>query len=100
MSAIMIPAVPRPYAESSLENIIFESLSSLSDDFIVVHSFDNVAVINNVLSEHECDFVVFNPKLGVLFVESKAGKFRYERGCWLYNNGDQMPYDKADDVAF
>lgn len=92
MSAIMIPSVPRSYAEYSFENIIFESLSSLPDDFIVVHSFDNVSVINNVLSEHECDFVVFNPKLGVLFIESKAGKFRYEGGCWLYNNGNPMRY--------
>lgn len=99
MSAIMIPSKPRIYDEKSLENIIFESLSMLPDDFVVVHSFDNVCVIDNVLSEHECDFVVFNPKLGVVFIESKAGKFRYEDGRWLYNNGEPMkhggPYKQA-----
>lgn len=99
MSAIMIPPTPRTYDEKSLENIIFESLSMLPDDFVVVHSFDNVCVIDNVLSEHECDFVVFNPKLGVVFIESKAGKFRYEDGRWLYNNGEPMkhggPYKQA-----
>ena len=99
MSAIMIPSEPRTYDEHSLENIIFESLSTLPDDFVVVHSFDNVCIIDNVLSEHECDFVVFNPKLGVVFIESKAGKFRYESGRWLYNNGEQMkhggPYKQA-----
>ena len=99
MSAIMIPSKPRTYDEKSLENIIFESLSMLPDDFVVVHSFDNVCVIDNVLSEHECDFVVFNPKLGVVFIESKAGKFRYEDGRWLYNNGEPMkhggPYKQA-----
>lgn len=99
MSAIMIPSKPRTYDEKSLENIIFESLSTLPDDFVVVHSFDNVCVIDNVLSEHECDFVVFNPKLGVVFIESKAGKFRYEDGRWLYNNGEPMkhggPYKQA-----
>lgn len=99
MSAIMIPSKPRTYDEKSLENIIFESLSTLPDDFVVVHSFDNVCIIDNVLSEHECDFVVFNPKLGVVFIESKAGKFRYEDGRWLYNNGEPMkhggPYKQA-----
>ena len=38
MSAIMIPSKPRTYDEKSLENIIFESLSTLPDDFVVVHS--------------------------------------------------------------
>lgn len=99
MSAIMIPSEPRTYDEHSLENIIFESLSTLPDEFVVVHSFDNVCIIDNVLSEHECDFVVFNPKLRVVFIESKAGKFRYESGRWLYNNVDPMkhgePYKQA-----
>lgn len=92
MPAIMIPSKPRTYDEKSLENILFESLSTLPDDFVVVHSFDNVCVINNVLSEHECDFVVFHPKLGVIFIESKAGKVRYENGQWLYSNGEPMRY--------
>lgn len=98
--AIMIPQIVRDHDEFSLENIMFDALSSLPDDYYVIHSFKNVWVDSNVLHISETDFVVFNPTFGIICIEAKAGRVKYANGEWLYSSGDPMkhggPYKQAE----
>ena len=97
--ATMIPDIPRDYDPRSHEGDIFEALNMLPEDYYVVHSFKNVRVENNVLHEGEADFVIFNPHKGILCVEAKAGKVKYENNTWKYASGRIMkhggPYNQA-----
>lgn len=98
--ARMIPASgPREFDPRSREGIIYNALSLLPDDYYVIHSFDCVLVQDCQLNEHELDFVIFNPSLGIMVVEAKAGRISYENGEWLYGNGLSMrgggPYLQA-----
>ena len=58
--AIMIPAKPVDIPEGSREDEMFVSLSSLSDDYYVFHSFVLVTNTEGILRESETDFVVFH----------------------------------------
>lgn len=97
--AIMIPEMPREYDPLSLEGDMFKALSSLPDDYYVIHSFKNVFVEDNVLHEGEADFVVFNQNYGIICVEAKAGQIKYQGGCWKYASDRVMkhggPYNQA-----
>ena len=97
--AIMIPNLPRDYDPQSLEGNMFNALSSLPDDYFIIHSFKNVFVEENVLHEGEADFVVFNQNLGIICIEAKAGQIKYQGGCWKYASDRVMkhggPYNQA-----
>ena len=43
--------------------------------------------------ESETDFVIFNPKKGILCVEAKAGNVKYEEGKWKYGSDILMSHD-------
>ena len=100
--AHMIPSLgPAAHFPESREGDVYRSLSLLPDDYWVVHSYKTVGVIErNIFSEHETDFLVFNPKMGILVIEVKAGQVRTVNGEWRYSNGDIMrhggPYRQAD----
>lgn len=97
--AVMIPQYARQYDPLSLEGEMFDALCGLPDEYYVVHSFKNVFVENNVLHEGETDFIVFNPRYGILCIEAKAGQVKYQGGCWRYASGKIMkhggPYNQA-----
>ena len=97
--AKMIPEIPREYDPASLEGVMFSALEKLPEDYLVIHSFKQVFVVDNILHEGEADFIIFNPKLGILCVEAKAGRVRYEEGNWKYASGKNMkhggPYNQA-----
>ena len=78
--AIMIPTVPRDYAEASLEGVMYDALSKLPDDYYVIHSFKQVSVKDDVIFENEADFLIFNTKKGVIVIEAKAGMVQYADG--------------------
>ncbi|MBR0418294.1 MAG: ATP-binding domain-containing protein [Erysipelotrichaceae bacterium] len=98
--ALMIPQIPRDYDELSLEGEMFKALSSLPEDYYVIHSFKNVWVQSDVLHISETDFVIFNPALGIICLEAKAGRVKYQGGQWLYSSGEIMkhggPYKQAE----
>lgn len=104
--AIMIPQVMHEYDENSHEDVIFQALEKLPNDYYVFHSF----VISKVdrrknYSEREVDFLIFNPQKGILCVEAKAGSgIRYEDGTWYYSSGTAMehdgPYRQASTAKF
>ena len=97
--AIMLPEIPRECTPNSLEEIMFDSLKRLPDDYYVFHSFTIVNVVDGIINESETDFVVFNPSLGILCIEAKAGMIRCENAEWYYGSGLKMrhggPYLQA-----
>ena len=78
--AIMYPNKPKECSTNSKEDLMFEALEKLPDTYYVFHSFKIVNVIDEKMYESETDFVIFNPKKGILCVEAKAGNVKYEEG--------------------
>ena len=98
--ANMIPDKPMDFSPASLEDIMFDALAKLPDDYYVFHSFRIVTNNSGVLAESETDFVIFNRTLGVLCIEAKAGRVYYDNnGTWKYGSGKEMshggPYNQA-----
>lgn len=107
MAARMIPSFgPAEHDARSREGEVYYALSRLPDDFTVIHSYKMLEVVDgNAIAQREADFVVFNRKLGILVIESKAGRIRCEHGEWLYANGSPMrrhggPYRQADSIKW
>lgn len=100
--ARMIPSIgPSDYVKGSHEGDIYYALSQLPDDYTVIHSFRLLDKDKHGrLEQREADFVIFNPMLGILCVEAKAGKIKCVDGEWLYQSGIPMrhggPYRQAD----
>lgn len=98
--AIMLPDRPRDFDKNSLEDIMFDALERLPDDYYVFHSFKIVKVVEGELKESETDFVIFNKAKGILCLEAKAGLPSYHDERWFYSSGIEMahggPYKQAD----
>ena len=69
--AIMIPNRPHTFSPASLEGIMFEGLEKLPDDYYVFHSLRISTVVDNTFHESETDFVVFNKKMGIIYLNIK-----------------------------
>ena len=89
----MLPALPKELTKASLENLMFDGLSKLSDDYYVFHSFKIISIESGVIKESETDFLIFNKTKGIICIEAKAGKVSYENGFWRYGNGTLMKGD-------
>lgn len=103
--ARMIPSSgPREFDKRSQEGKIYEALSLLDDDFVVVHSMELTSVANGAYRENEADFVLFNKKYGVICIEAKAGQVSYRNGEWVYSSGLPMkhggPFHQAKNIMF
>lgn len=95
----MIPETPRQFAPASQEGLMFDALSLLPNDYYIFHSFRITTVSNVQFNESETDFVIFNPKLGIICLEAKAGLVKYENGYWYYASDIPMhnggPFNQA-----
>ena len=91
--AIMYPERPKEFSINSKEDLMFEALSKLPDAYYIFHSFKIVKVIDNKIYESETDFVIFNPKKGILCIEAKAGNVKYKEGKWMYGSDILMSHD-------
>lgn len=91
--AVMCPEIPKEFDPYSFEDIMFKALEQLPDDFYVFHSFSVVRVQEGSIDESETDFVIFNPKLGIMAIEAKAGRPEYRGGAWYYGSGIKMAHD-------
>lgn len=100
--ALMFPEEPKEFDPRSHEDIVFNALKHLSDDYYVFHSFTTINVVQNTLNECETDFVVMNREKGILCIEVKAGSnivYDSENRQWRYSSGMEMqhggPYRQA-----
>lgn len=103
MARMIPPMGPREFVPASRENLIYEALATLPDDYLVIHSCTLVSTAQDRYLENEADFIVFNPALGILCIEAKAGQVSYADGAWLYGDGQEMakggPYAQARNIA-
>lgn len=91
--AKLFPEKPFEIPEYSKEDLIFESLAKLPDDYYIFHSFNIVNIKNNGIEESETDFVIFNPDKGIICLEAKAGKnIKYKNNVWYYGSGIEMKH--------
>ena len=93
--AVMIPESPKDFDIKSEENIVFEALKKVPDDYFVFHSFHTTVVDDKgVIRERECDFVIANAKKGILCIEAKNGKgINFDGRNWRYSSGKKMERD-------
>lgn len=93
--AIMIPRKPTDFTPASLEDVMFDALRSLPDEYYVFHSFQVAQAElheDGTRTVREADFLVFHPNKGIICIEAKAGKVRCQDGDWLYASGKEMKY--------
>lgn len=97
--AVMVPQNPREFTPASLEDVMFEALRQLPDEYYVFHSLSITDVVNNLLRENETDFVILHQRKGIICLEAKAGPVKYENGVWKYGSGRVMdhggPFNQA-----
>ena len=84
MARMIPPMGPREFVPASRENLIYEALATLPDDYLVIHSCTLVSTAQDRYLENEADFIVFNPALGILCIEAKAGQVSFL--VYLYLN--------------
>ncbi len=98
--ARFIPTIDPTTIENSSERKVANVLAShLSDQINIIHSFNWVEKHNKrPLVEGECDFIVLDPKNGLLFIEVKGGilGFDPETEQWwrLSNYKSKIPLNK------
>jgi len=103
--AHMIPGYgPAETDPRAREDLIYDSLSRLDDNWWVIHSCRVLSRGDDGgIEESEGDFVVFNRELGVMVIEAKYTYPRCIDGEWYYGGGVRMkddPYDHADRVMW
>ena len=91
--ATMIPDIHKECHEWSHEDVMFDELNLLPEDYYVFHSFEIVTIKGGQVLESETDFVIFHPKKGLICLEAKAGQVKYENGYWQYGSGKRMKHD-------
>lgn len=89
----MLPNNVKMFSMGSLEDVMFESLKKLPDDYYVFHSFKILNKYANTINESETDFVIFNRKKGIICLEAKNGSVYYKDGDWFYGSGIKMKND-------
>jgi DNA replication protein DnaC len=91
--ATMIPDIHKECHEWSHEDVMFDELNQLPEDYYVFHSFEIVTIKGSQVLESETDFVIFHPKKGLICLEAKAGQVKYDNGYWQYGSGKRMKHD-------
>jgi hypothetical protein len=82
--AKMYPAQVSPFTTSSAERLLFTELQKqLSTDYVVMHSVGWLTRRRQFDDVGEADFVITNPRRGVLILEVKGGAIR---GEWASEN--------------
>ena len=90
--ARMIPSAPPSFNESLGEERVFKALRTLPDEIIVIYSLRWIhpgrrrMLTERLKAQGEGDFVLFDPRRGVLVVEVKGGEVWCEGGRWFQRN--------------
>jgi len=83
--AQMIPVEPMPGMPMS-EKTVHEALATLDREWTVLHSVQWQSLRNGRQGDGEADFVILNPRRGILVVEVKGGDIKVEEGIWTTTN--------------
>ena len=90
--ARMIPSDPPGFNQSPGEERVFKALRALPDEITVIYSFRWIhpgrrrMQTESLKAQGEGDFVLFDPRRGVLVVEVKGGEVWCEQGRWFQRN--------------
>ncbi|GAB4381666.1 MAG: ATP-dependent helicase [Elainellaceae cyanobacterium] len=86
--AVMIPTIPQTFNNSEGEYQVFNALKQLDDRCYVFYSLRwiNPSLQKFQKPEGEADFVVFDPRYGILVIEVKAGKIEFVHGRLIQKN--------------
>jgi hypothetical protein len=88
----MIPSSVKNFHGSKGEENVFLALRALPDEVTVIHSFrwlhpgQHRSTNAQVGAQGEGDFVLFDPRRGVMVIEVKGGDIWCERGEWRQQN--------------
>lgn len=88
----MIPSDPPSFNDSPGEERVFKALRTLPDEITVIYSLRWIhpgrrrMLREPLKAQGEGDFVLFDPRRGVLVVEVKGGEVWCERGRWFQKN--------------
>ncbi|NEJ85357.1 AAA family ATPase [Rhizobium leguminosarum] len=110
--ANMIPSSTKEFHDSRGEEKVFYALRGLPDHITVIHSLrwlhpgHNLKLDKRIGAQGEGDFVIFDPKQGIMVIEVKGGEIWCERGEWHQKNrktGDHKvirPEEQASNTAY
>ncbi len=90
--ARMIPSDPPSFNQSLGEERVFKALQTLPDEITVIYSLRWIHPGHQRMpteplnAQGEGDFVLFDPRRGVLVVEVKGGEVWCDRGRWFQKN--------------
>lgn len=99
--AKLIPSIePEDIHNDGESKVARELIEQLPDNVIAIHSFNWVRPrASGVLTEGECDFVVLDPRSGILVVEVKGGILKYDADLDIWKRfvprGEWRPLDKS-----
>ena len=98
--ARMYPNRPRIETKSHAEGRLYNTFrDSLPDDYVVFHSVAwQVRDTRSGVWDGEADFVVVHPDQGVLVIEVKGGRIRYDGATgewWSNQNPIKDPFEQA-----
>src|SRR5664280_1687530 len=98
--ANMVPDIPFFDSASSAERKAYDALRALPDDYRVFHSVTYYLWPGGgaPLNQGEADFVVLHPSKGLLVLEVKGGRIRYEgrEHRWYSMDGIGVEHSIAD----
>lgn len=94
MARMIPPGGPNITASPKAEPNIYRRLEKLSDDFVVIHSLPWLCSAVKTLDPKyaptgELDFVVLHPHLGILAIEVKGGKIKYDQNKFVFTKSNQ-----------
>ena len=102
--ARMIPNSVSPDTPSQAEFDLFRDLdAALDDEFVVFHSMPWLASDQRGFQEGECDFLVLHPRFGLLSIETKSGRIRYDGKLQQWFRGTTRikdPFQQASKSKF
>lgn len=100
--AIFYPSNVHDFHHSEGEELVYKALHRLPDSYVVFYSYRWLGTVAQRRSEGEADFVVLQPKKGILSIEVKAGDIDYRGGQWVQVNrriGEEKMIDPLGQAA-
>lgn len=84
--------------ERDVANLLCDQLPA---NVKIYHSYPWINKDDQVIKEGEADFIIIDPRYGILIVEVKGGDVRYDPSCdrWYRPNGNHDPKDPYEQAS-